>query len=159
MNEFITLFMLVWLWKNFCEKDSRMLERMPPEHIFTALKQRNSQWSGRTLAFQDYKSFRSKDQLNRFFHQFFGIVMVSFSLVINKVKLLLRMVWTYFGKKMRNSRPRRLVLTIKKICAMWFELVGHPSYPPDLAPSDIFLSESRKEFESFIPLKKFVEAV
>jgi transposase len=46
-----------------------------------------------------------------------------------------------------NARPHTARATIEALETVKFEVLSHPSYSPDLAPSDFFLSSLQEEFQ------------
>ena len=61
-----------------------------------------------------------------------------------------------------NARPHTAAHTMDTICALKFEVLKHPPYSPDLAPSDFHLFGPMKEHlqdQKFADDKEVMEAV
>ena len=123
-------------------------------------RQSNNQWSGGIAAQSAPKNSECKNPLEKFSPRFFGIKTASSSLIIfQRAKLSTRSIthlcwcnWRAFWRKKRsgkvtkgvlflhgNAPAHRTLATQKKLAYLGFQCLDHPSYSPDLAPSDYHL--------------------
>ena len=137
-----------------------------PGYITMIWRQSNNQWSGGIAAHPALKNSECKNPLEKFLPQFSGIKMASSSLIIfQRAKLSMRSIthlhwcnWRTFWKEKCHGKIIKVVLflhdnapahwalaTQKKLAYLGFQCIDHPSYSPDLAPSDYCLFPGLKK--------------
>ena len=94
-----------------------------------------SQVSGQQLV----KAVQSDQKLNsgleRLWHSYFGTHMVfCLSIILKKIKPLTATITWYYHQD--NVPYRKFMKTMVKLNKLSVELLPHPAYSPDLAPSD-----------------------
>ena len=137
-----------------------------PGYIAMTWTQSNNQWSGGIAAHPTPKNSKCKNPLEKFSPRFLGIKTASSSLIIfQRAKLsiwhITHLCWcnwrTFWRKNTAGRSPRgvlflhnnalahRALATQKKLAYMGFQCLDHPTYSPDLTPSDYHLFPGLKE--------------
>jgi len=140
-----------------------------PGYITMTRRQSSNHWNDGIVAHPTPKNSECKNPLEKFSPQFFGIKRVSSSLIIFQrsklwtwsIKHLCWCNWRTFWRKNAGRKGTKGVLFLrdnilahralasqKKLAYLGFQCLDHPSYSPDLAPSDYHLFPGLKKIES-----------
>ena len=148
---------------------SRMLTMDETWLYYYDRRQSNNQWSGSTAAHPALKYSECKNRLEVFSPRFLGIKTASFTLnIFQRSKLSTRSIIYLCWYKWRtatkgvlflhdNAPAHRALATQKKVAYLAFQCLDHPTYFPDLAPSDYHLCSGLKnnwKFAIFHPTRR-----
>jgi len=131
------------------------------DYITMTRRQTNNQWIGDISAHSAPKNSKRKNPLEKFSPRFFGIKTASSTLIIfQRAKLSTRSItylcWCNWRKNAAGISPsgscfarqapaHRAFATQTKLAYLGFQCLDHPSFSPDLAPSDYHLFPGLKK--------------